>query len=88
MYFLQGIFRKPERGYQNDKKNLTTTKTTLEGSRGHHITMDPERLPGGAGQPHPNAAQSLVVGPACQLLEYSSTASLDCIYTVLQVGLI
>jgi hypothetical protein len=32
--------------------NLTATKTTPEGSRGHHTAADLEGLPGGTDQPH------------------------------------
>jgi hypothetical protein len=62
------------------------TKTILEDSRGLQEATpeaEPERPPGGAGRPHLGAARSLVVAPACQLLEYSSTTSLDCIYAIL-----
>jgi hypothetical protein len=66
-------------------------KTSLEDSRGLQEATpeaDPKRLPGGVGQPHQCATRPIRWPPACQLLEASSTASKDCIYAVLQVGLI
>jgi hypothetical protein len=63
-------------------------KTTSEGSRGHHTMADPKGLQGGASWLHLGATRSLAVAPASQLLDCSSTTSLDCIYAVLQVGLI
>jgi hypothetical protein len=44
-----------ERSKHEIKQNLTATKITLEGSRRHHTVADPERLPGGADQPHHGA---------------------------------
>jgi hypothetical protein len=61
-------------------------KTILEDYRGLQEAtpeVEPERPLGGAGWHHLGAARSLAVAPACQLLECSSTASLDCIYAIL-----
>jgi hypothetical protein len=49
--------------------------TTQEYSRGHHAEAGHETLPGGAGRPHPQAAQPATVGNAHELTKSSSTAS-------------
>jgi hypothetical protein len=66
-------------------------KTILEDSMGLQEATpeaEPERLPGGIGRPHLDATRPMAVAPTYQLLECSSTASLDYIYAILQVSLI
>jgi hypothetical protein len=85
--FLAGFNQKTEKEDQNVKYNQTYPWWKLlqkvpEDTRRHHTAADPERMTCRAGRPHHHAAQS-PMGPICQeLSEYSSTASLDCIYAV------
>jgi hypothetical protein len=85
--FLAGFNQKTKKDDQNVKYNQTYPRRKLlqkvpEDTRGHHTAVDPERMTCRVGRPHHHAAQS-PVEPICQeLSEYSSTASLDCIYTV------
>jgi hypothetical protein len=60
-------------GQKRSQDNFVAT--TKEYSRGHHTKAEHETLPGGAGQPHPQAAQPATVGNAHELLESSSIAS-------------
>jgi hypothetical protein len=69
LYFLQGISRKPKRGIKMLKGiKLNRDKNYSRGLQEATHEAEPERPPGGTGH---------------QLLECSSTASLDCIYAVL-----
>jgi hypothetical protein len=68
LVFSAGLFQKIGMEDQNVKKNLTMTKTTLEGSRGHQKTPHHDRPQEAARwgrRPHHGAARSPTVAPAC-----------------------
>jgi hypothetical protein len=92
LYFLQGISRKLKRGikmsqgiklnnYKNYYRRLQRTSGGNPRGRALEATRWDWLAPPWC---HPTPGS----GPACQLLECSSIASLDYIYVVLQVGLI
>jgi hypothetical protein len=85
--FQQDLIRKLERRIKTSKRiklnhDENFSEKIPEDSRKQPSEAEPERPLGGTGWPHLGAVRPLVVGLACQLLEYSSTAFLDCIYAV------
>jgi hypothetical protein len=78
--FLAGFTQKTAKENLNIKRDheiisWLLCRNVLEDTRGHHAEAGHETLPGGAGQPHSQAARPTTVGNSHELPESFSTAS-------------